>query len=81
MTGRIEFDPDRVTAAELQLAQTKEEIFQKLKVIFGQRDEQGSRSGVTGNSRGAISTRTFGKIGGQTKSVAQRQRWTVNVQP
>jgi len=63
VTEQIDFDPGRVTAEELQLARTKEEIFQKLKVIFSQRDEHGSRNGVTGNNGGTISTLMFGKIG------------------
>jgi hypothetical protein len=70
MAERIDFDPGSMTAEELRGARTKEEIFQKLKVIFSQCDEHGSRSGVTENNSRTISTRTFGKVGGHAKSVA-----------
>jgi hypothetical protein len=71
MNAEIDFDPDRVTAKDLQLARTKAAISQKLQVIFSQRDEHSSLSGATEKSSGAISTRTFGKIRGYTESATR----------
>ena len=48
MAERIDFDPGSMTAEELRVARTKEEIFQKLKVIFNQCDEHSRCHGVTG---------------------------------
>jgi hypothetical protein len=39
MSAKIEFDQDCLSADELRLLETKEEILRKLRVIFGTRQE------------------------------------------